>query len=154
MPILYSVISRGSTVLTKYAECVGNFAEVTEQIITKISADNHKLTYSHGRYLIHYIHEDRISYLCITDDVSSRNIYLSFYIIISCVVGIRASPCLFVSIRSEETFHQFVWPTSCYGHSVRNEYRILTYSSLGNEALQWVSRGGRHLAGTRANRRT
>ncbi|KAG4068793.1 hypothetical protein HA402_002484 [Bradysia odoriphaga] len=72
MPLLYSVISRGTTVLAKYAECVGNFAEVTEQIMTKISSDNHKLTYSHGSYLIHYICEDRIIYMCITDDEFER----------------------------------------------------------------------------------
>lgn len=71
MPILYSVISRGTTVLAKYAQCVGNFAEVTEQIMLKIKAENHKLTYSHGNYLIHYICEDRIIYMCITDDVSA-----------------------------------------------------------------------------------
>lgn len=71
MPILYSVITRGPTVLAKYAECVGNFAEVTEQIIPKIKLEDHKLTYSHGNYLIHYICEDRIIYMCITDDVSS-----------------------------------------------------------------------------------
>ena len=70
MPILYSVVSRGATVLAKYAECVGNFAEVTEQIIHKIPNNDHKLTYSHGTYLIHYICADRIIYMCITDDVS------------------------------------------------------------------------------------
>lgn len=69
MPLLYSVISRGNTILAKYAECVGNFAEVTEQIINKISSDNHKLTYSHGNYLIHYISYEGIIYMCITDDV-------------------------------------------------------------------------------------
>lgn len=72
MPILYSVISRGPTVLAKNAECVGNFAEVTEQIIHKIAPENHKLTYSHGSYLIHYINEDRIIYMCITDDEFER----------------------------------------------------------------------------------
>lgn len=73
MPILYSVVSRGTTILAKYAECVGNFAEVTEQIMTKIQlGDNHKLTYSHGNYLIHYICEDRIIYMCITDDEFER----------------------------------------------------------------------------------
>lgn len=72
MPILYSVVSRGTTILAKYAECVGNFAEVTEQIITKIPLDNHKLTYSHGNYLIHYICENRIVYMCITDDEFER----------------------------------------------------------------------------------
>lgn len=72
MPILYSVISRGVTVLAKYAECVGNFAEVTDQIISKITMDNHKLTYSHGDYLIHYVCENKLIYMCITDSVCSE----------------------------------------------------------------------------------
>lgn len=72
MPILYSVISRGTTVLAKNAECVGNFAEVTEQIIKNIPSNNHKLTYAHGNYLIHFISEDRIIYMCITDDEFER----------------------------------------------------------------------------------
>lgn len=74
MPILYSVISRGTTVLAKYAECVGNFAEVTEQVMVKIKAENHKLTYTHGDYLIQYICEDRIVYMCITDNVSPQEL--------------------------------------------------------------------------------
>lgn len=59
--------------LAKYAECVGNFAEVTEQIIPKIKLDDHMLTYSHGNYLIHYICENRIIYMCITDDGFPRS---------------------------------------------------------------------------------
>lgn len=70
MPILYSVIARGTTVLAKYASCAGNFAEVTEIIMSKIPPDNSKMTYSHGSYLFHYICENRIIYMCITDDVS------------------------------------------------------------------------------------
>uniref|UniRef100_A0A1A9W6F0 Vesicle-associated membrane protein 7 n=1 Tax=Glossina brevipalpis TaxID=37001 RepID=A0A1A9W6F0_9MUSC len=72
MPILYSVISRGTTVLAKYAECVGNFAEVTDQIISKITLENHKLTYSHGDYLIHYVCENKLIYMCITDNEFER----------------------------------------------------------------------------------
>lgn len=72
MPILYSVVSRGNTVLAKYASCAGNFAEVTEQIIAKIPPQNDKLTYSHGNYLFHYISENRIIYMCITDDVCNN----------------------------------------------------------------------------------
>ncbi|KAJ8981163.1 hypothetical protein NQ317_013829 [Molorchus minor] len=41
------VVSRGSTVLVKYAACAGNFTEVTEQLIAKIPPHNDKLTYSH-----------------------------------------------------------------------------------------------------------
>ncbi|CAG9863394.1 unnamed protein product [Phyllotreta striolata] len=73
MPILYSVICRGSTVLVKYATCAGNFGEVTEQIIAKIPPHNDKLTYSHGNYLFHYVLENRILYMCITDDEFERS---------------------------------------------------------------------------------
>lgn len=72
MPLLYTVISHGSGVLAKYASCAGNFSEVTEQILAKISPDQPKLTYSHGSYLFHYIYEDGIIYLCITDDDFER----------------------------------------------------------------------------------
>lgn len=72
MPILYSVISRGSTVLAKFAECVGNFAEVTEHIIGRIGQHNHKMTYNHGEYQIHYTCENKLVYMCITDNVGER----------------------------------------------------------------------------------
>lgn len=78
MPLLYSVVSRGTTVLAKYASCAGNFSEVTEQIIAKISPETPKLTYSHGSYLFHYIVEDDIIYLCITDDEFERGRAFSF----------------------------------------------------------------------------
>ncbi|CAL1291226.1 unnamed protein product [Larinioides sclopetarius] len=78
MPILYSVVAHGSTVLAKYARCAGNFSEVTEQILSKISPEQPKLTYSHGSYLFHYILEDDIIYLCITDDDFDRSHAFSF----------------------------------------------------------------------------
>ncbi|XP_076237730.1 vesicle-associated membrane protein 7 [Calliopsis andreniformis] len=68
MPILYSVVSRGLVVLAKYAACSGNFDEVTEKILAKIPPHNDKLTYSQGPYMFHYICEDNIIYMCITDD--------------------------------------------------------------------------------------
>lgn len=73
MPILYSVISRGTTVLVKYATCSGNFSEVTEQIISKIDSNNEKMTYTHGNYLFHYINENGVIYMCITDDEFERS---------------------------------------------------------------------------------
>ncbi|XP_078600792.1 vesicle-associated membrane protein 7-like isoform X2 [Branchiostoma floridae x Branchiostoma japonicum] len=73
MPILYSVVARGTTVLAKFASCAGNFSEVTEQILSRVSPENAKLTYSHGSYLFHYVSEDRIIYLCITDDDFERS---------------------------------------------------------------------------------
>ncbi|EDW04564.1 GH23283 [Drosophila grimshawi] len=73
MPILYSVIARDTTVLAKFAECVGNFAEVTEQIMSRIGVQNHKMTYTHGDYLIHYTCENRLIYMCITDNEFDRS---------------------------------------------------------------------------------
>ena len=67
---MYSVVSRGTTVLARFANCAGNFSEVTEQVLSQIRPENNsKMTYSHGTYLFHYIAEDRIIYLCITDNV-------------------------------------------------------------------------------------
>lgn len=73
MPILYSVISRGPIVLAHHAACSGNFEEVTETILAKIPPQNNKLTYSQGPYLFHYICEDSIIYMCITDDAFQRS---------------------------------------------------------------------------------
>lgn len=73
MPILYAVISHDSCILAKYAQCAGNFSEVTEQIMSKISPEQPRLTYSHGSYLFHYVYEDQILYLCITDDEFDRS---------------------------------------------------------------------------------
>ncbi|KAL3879032.1 hypothetical protein ACJMK2_031346 [Sinanodonta woodiana] len=105
MPILYSVIARGTTVLAKYASCAGNFTEVSEQILAKIPSENSKLTYSHGSYLFHYICEDRIIYLCITDDDFERAkafLYLNeIKKKFSTQYGVRAQTALPYAMNSE-----------------------------------------------------
>lgn len=73
MPILYSLVARGTVVLAKYASCTGNFFEFTEQILSKLPPHDAKLTYSHGSYLLHYVCENRIVYFCITDDQFERS---------------------------------------------------------------------------------
>ncbi|KAK2707560.1 vesicle-associated membrane protein 7-like [Artemia franciscana] len=74
MPILYSVIARGKIVLARFATCSGNFGEVADQILPKIdSADASKLTYGLGEYMCHYIVEDKVTYLCITDTDFERS---------------------------------------------------------------------------------
>ncbi|XP_065546112.1 vesicle-associated membrane protein 7 isoform X3 [Lathamus discolor] len=78
MAILFAVVARGTTILAKHAWCGGNFLEVTEQILAKIPSENNKLTYSHGNYLFHYICQDRIIYLCITDDDFERSRAFNF----------------------------------------------------------------------------
>ncbi|MBN3279214.1 VAMP7 protein, partial [Polyodon spathula] len=78
MAILFAVVARGTTILAKHAWCGGNFLEVTEQVLAKIPSENNKLTYSHGNYLFHYICQDRIIFLCITDDDFERSRAFNF----------------------------------------------------------------------------
>uniref|UniRef100_K1RNJ1 Vesicle-associated membrane protein 7 n=1 Tax=Magallana gigas TaxID=29159 RepID=K1RNJ1_MAGGI len=105
MPILFAVVSRGTTVLAKYASCAGNFTEVTEQILSKIGPEDSKLTYSHGSYLFHYISEDRIIYLCISDDDFERSKAFLFLNEVKrrfqTQYGVRAQTALPYSMNSE-----------------------------------------------------
>jgi vesicle-associated membrane protein 7 len=78
MAILFAVVARGTTILAKHAWCGGNFLEVTEQILAKTPSENNKLTCSHGNYLCRYVCQDRIAYLCITDDEFERSRAFSF----------------------------------------------------------------------------
>jgi len=72
MPLLYTTVAYGKNVLAKYASCTGNFQEITEHIIEKISNENQKMTYTQPGYLFHYIVESRVIYLCISDDSFDR----------------------------------------------------------------------------------
>ena len=47
--ILYALVARNTAVLAKYGRCAGNFTEVSEQVLTKISPAHNKLSYAHGR---------------------------------------------------------------------------------------------------------
>lgn len=89
MPLFYSVVARGLVVLSKHANYQGNFAEILEGVLTQIGPENKKQSLLHDRYLYHYICEDQIIYMCITDDVSiefiiliiiCKRIYNMFYI--------------------------------------------------------------------------
>lgn len=70
MPLFYSVVARGMVVLAKHANYQGNFGEILEGVLIQIGPENKKQSLLHDRYLYHYICEDQIVYMCITDDVS------------------------------------------------------------------------------------
>lgn len=72
MPLFYSVVTRGTVVLAKHANYQGNFAEILEGVLIQIGPENKKQSLLHDRYLYHYICEDQIIYMCITDDVSIK----------------------------------------------------------------------------------
>jgi len=71
MPILYCVIARKNLVLVKHAAVAGNFEEVTQNILKRELQEYSKVTYSHYRFLFHNVLENGISFMCVTDDVST-----------------------------------------------------------------------------------
>ncbi|CAH2229706.1 jg2256 [Pararge aegeria aegeria] len=73
MPILFSAVAFQKTVLNKYATCDGNFAEIVEEVLKKITKRNHKMTYLHGKYLFHYVIESEYLYFCVTDKLCQRS---------------------------------------------------------------------------------
>ncbi|EDO43738.1 predicted protein [Nematostella vectensis] len=67
MPLYYSLIARGGTILVDYAETTGNFQQVTYTILEKIPGNDTKCTYVSGSYQFHVIVEDGLVYLCMAD---------------------------------------------------------------------------------------
>lgn len=69
MSIIYSLISRGTTVLVDHTETTGNFQQITGSILQKIPLHNDtKCTYVSGSYHFHVIVDDGLIYLCMADE--------------------------------------------------------------------------------------
>ncbi|XP_050677105.1 vesicle-associated membrane protein 7-like [Leptidea sinapis] len=73
MPILFSAFACDRVIVNKFASCEGNFDEIVETMLIKLPQNNRKMTYSHGKYLLHYIVEDRLFYFCVTDRTCQRS---------------------------------------------------------------------------------
>ncbi|KAF2345909.1 Synaptobrevin [Trinorchestia longiramus] len=79
MSILYVVIAQGPVVLARYASCAGNFQDVADQVLSRLAMDEvsaPRMTFTHDAYLTHYLLNNGIAYLCITDASFDR--YRSF----------------------------------------------------------------------------
>ena len=64
--ILCCVVSRGTTVLARYAQCAGNFSEICELVLGKIPPGDGKMSYSHGEFFYHYTSKQGIITLAIS----------------------------------------------------------------------------------------
>jgi len=78
MPIIYSVVARGNTVLAEYASARGNFDQVARKILQKIPTQNNKMSYTHERHIFHYIVESGITFLCMADEEFGRRVPFAF----------------------------------------------------------------------------
>jgi len=78
MPIIYSVVARGATVLAEYSSASGNFDKITQRILEKIPPQNNKMSYVYDRHIFHYIVEGGIVYLCMADEEFGRRAPFTF----------------------------------------------------------------------------
>jgi vesicle-associated membrane protein 7 len=71
MPIIYSLISRSVHVLAEFTgtQHSGNFSVVSRVLLKKIDASSsHSLSYVYDKYVFHYMVDDGLTYLCMTDN--------------------------------------------------------------------------------------
>jgi len=72
MPILYTLIARGTVVLCEYVQpgLTGSFATVSRRILEKIPNSGAKMSYMYDHHIFNYIAEDGMIYLCMRDETS------------------------------------------------------------------------------------
>lgn len=78
MPIYYSLVAKkNNIVLSEYTEYSGNFQQYTMQLMNRIEADTKK-TFELEDFLFHYINEDGITIMCMTDKAIQKKIAFAF----------------------------------------------------------------------------
>eukprot|EP01103_Thecamoeba_quadrilineata_P009288 TRINITY_DN19022_c0_g1_i1.p1 TRINITY_DN19022_c0_g1~~TRINITY_DN19022_c0_g1_i1.p1 ORF type:complete len:219 (+),score=45.55 TRINITY_DN19022_c0_g1_i1:36-692(+) len=78
MPILYSLVARGNVILCDYSPTTGNFTLVARKLLDSIPNENAMKSYLYDRHIFHYITEDGIIYLCMTDEDFGSTIPFAF----------------------------------------------------------------------------
>ena len=78
MPIYYALVAkRSNIVLAEYTEYSGNFQQYTMQLMQRIEADTKK-TFELEEFLFHYINEDGLTIMCMTDKAIQKKIAFAF----------------------------------------------------------------------------
>eukprot|EP01118_Nematostelium_gracile_P007497 TRINITY_DN2448_c0_g1_i1.p1 TRINITY_DN2448_c0_g1~~TRINITY_DN2448_c0_g1_i1.p1 ORF type:complete len:227 (+),score=56.28 TRINITY_DN2448_c0_g1_i1:69-749(+) len=79
MPIIYSVVARGTVILAEYSNAKGNFDEVSRRILEKVpSTRNSSMSYVFERHIFHYTVDDGLTYLCMADEEFGRRVPFSY----------------------------------------------------------------------------
>ena len=78
MPIYYAIVSKkNNIVLSEFTDYSGNFQQYTMQLMSRIEPDSKK-TFELEDFNFHYINEDGISVLCMTDKASQKKLAFAF----------------------------------------------------------------------------
>eukprot|EP00531_Pseudo-nitzschia_arenysensis_P011076 CAMPEP_0116131120 /NCGR_PEP_ID=MMETSP0329-20121206/8837_1 /TAXON_ID=697910 /ORGANISM="Pseudo-nitzschia arenysensis, Strain B593" /LENGTH=225 /DNA_ID=CAMNT_0003625531 /DNA_START=173 /DNA_END=850 /DNA_ORIENTATION=- len=80
MTIIYALVSRQQTVLAENTStnASGNFPTVTRVLLEKIPQQDEKMTLVHDDYVFHYIVENGICYMCMSDEKNKHRIPFAF----------------------------------------------------------------------------
>lgn len=78
MPIVYAVIARKNVVLAEETSSTGNFATVTRVLLAKIPDTDSKMSYVYDQHVFHYIVDQGITFLCMSDENTRRRITFAF----------------------------------------------------------------------------
>lgn len=79
MTIFYALVSRKKTVLAEYTSSTGNFTTVTRVLLAKIDSDHDtKMSYVYDKHVFHYIIDQGITFLCMSDESMKRRVVFSF----------------------------------------------------------------------------
>ncbi|KAN0035948.1 hypothetical protein ACTA71_005242 [Dictyostelium dimigraforme] len=70
MPIIYSLVARGSSVLAEFTSTNGNFIQITRRILDLIPPNDTKMSYVYEN--------DTLTYLCMADEEFGRRIPFTF----------------------------------------------------------------------------
>mmetsp|Transcript_3632 Transcript_3632/g.5668 ORF Transcript_3632/g.5668 Transcript_3632/m.5668 type:complete len:218 (-) Transcript_3632:1525-2178(-) len=78
MPILYALVARQKSVLAEYTSSSGNFPTVTRVLLSKIPEQDSKMSYVYDKFVFHYIVDQGITFLCMSDESTKRRITFAF----------------------------------------------------------------------------
>ncbi len=80
MTIYYALIAkRRNIVLAEYTEYSGNFQQITMQLMEKIEED-YKKTFELEDFMFHYINEDGLTLLCMSDKQLDSKVAFAFLV--------------------------------------------------------------------------
>eukprot|EP00563_Minutocellus_polymorphus_P019119 CAMPEP_0197721102 /NCGR_PEP_ID=MMETSP1434-20131217/4264_1 /TAXON_ID=265543 /ORGANISM="Minutocellus polymorphus, Strain CCMP3303" /LENGTH=185 /DNA_ID=CAMNT_0043306059 /DNA_START=23 /DNA_END=577 /DNA_ORIENTATION=- len=78
MTIVYALVSRQKTVLAEHTSTSGNFPTVTRVLLAKIPPTDGRMTYVYDNYVFHYIVENGVCYLCMSDEPNKHRVPYAF----------------------------------------------------------------------------
>ena len=79
MPIFYSVVARGDTVLSEHTIATGNFITVSSVILGRISpTETRRMSYAYDTHVFHFIVYERITFMCMCDSQFPRRLAFGF----------------------------------------------------------------------------